>query len=476
MATPARLAGVGVFVLGGLVLFTVGLFMIGDRQMAFAKKFTIYTEFKKITGLQPGAIVRVSGAKAGSITEILPPNTPNDKFRVKLEITEDLHQLVRTDSLASIETEGLVGGSYLGIGTGTAAAAAVAPNGTIAGKEPFDVADLMQQMADTIKRVNDTFDEMKAEVQGTVLAVGDTVDNANALIVDVSADLKQMAASGAALSKDAAQIAEGIRSGKGSLGKLVNDDELYNRTTAIAKQAEEIAANARQVVESANNTLKGFQSKDGPVQGMTASVKQTMDDARSAIEGLAENMEALKHNFLLRGFFNRRGYFDLAQMSPADYRKGALTKGSDRRVVRVWERADVLFEVTPENAANERLTDAGKAWIDAAIAPYLDQIASGIVIVEGYAQHGAREEQYLRSRARASLVRTHLIARFDLDPQATGAMPLSADSTGSPGNSPWDGVALAVILPKAALERATGLATARVPAKVSEQPSTQGVR
>ena len=75
MPTPERLAGVGVFVLGGLLLFTVGLFMIGDRQMAFAKKFTVYTEFKKITGLQPGAIVRVSGAKAGSIKRILPPNT-----------------------------------------------------------------------------------------------------------------------------------------------------------------------------------------------------------------------------------------------------------------------------------------------------------------------------------------------------------------------------------------------------------------
>ena len=191
MATPARLAGVGVFVLGGLLLFAVGLFMIGDRQMAFAKKFTIYTEFKKITGLQPGAIVRVSGAKAGSITEILPPNRPSEKFRVKLEITEDLHQLVRTDSLATIETEGLVGGSYLGIGTGTDAAPPVAPNATIAGKEPFDIADLMQQMGDTIKKVNDTFDDMKADVQGTVVAIGDTVDNANALIVDVSDDLKQ---------------------------------------------------------------------------------------------------------------------------------------------------------------------------------------------------------------------------------------------------------------------------------------------
>ena len=190
--------------------------MIGDRQMAFAKKFTVYTEFKKITGLQPGAIVRVSGAKAGSITQILPPNTPSEKFRVKLEITEDLHQLVRTDSLATIETEGLVGGSYLGIGTGTDAAPPVAPNATIAGKEPFDIADLMQQMGDTIKKVNDTIDEMKGDVQSTVVAIGDTVDNANALIIDVSADLKQMAASGATIASDAAQIAEGIRSGKGT--------------------------------------------------------------------------------------------------------------------------------------------------------------------------------------------------------------------------------------------------------------------
>ena len=334
--------------------------MIGDRQMAFAKKFTVYTEFKKITGLQPGAIVRVSGAKAGSITQILPPNTPSEKFRVKLEITEDLHQLVRTDSIATIETEGLVGGSYLGIGTGTDAAPPVAPNATIAGKEPFDIADLMQQMGDTIKKVNDTFDEMKGDVQGTVVAIGDTVDNANALIIDVSGDLKQMAASGATLASDAAQIAEGIRSGKGTIGKLVNDDELYNRATAIAKQAEEIAANARQVVENAKKTLEGFQSKDGPVQGMTASVKQTMDDARAAMAGLAENMDALKHNFLLRGFFNGRGYFDLAQMSPADYRQGALTKGSDRRVVRVWRRADVLFEPEPDHPENERLTDAGQ--------------------------------------------------------------------------------------------------------------------
>src|SRR6185369_8933765 len=66
-----------------------------DRQMAFAKKFTVYTEFTKVTGLQPGAVVRILGAKAGSISQILPPNRPSEKFRVRLEIAESLHQLVR---------------------------------------------------------------------------------------------------------------------------------------------------------------------------------------------------------------------------------------------------------------------------------------------------------------------------------------------------------------------------------------------
>jgi hypothetical protein len=68
--------------------------------------------------------------------------------------------------------------------------------------------------------------------------------------------------------------------------------------------------------------------------------------------------------------------------------------------------------------------------------------------VEGYAQQGPPETRFLRSRARASLVRVYLLGRFFLDPQTTGAMPLGADSFGSPGLMPWDGVAIAVIFPK----------------------------
>ena len=379
---------------------------------------------------------------------------------MELEITEELHPLVRTDSIATIETEGLVGGTYLGIGTGSDTAPAAPRDSTIPGKEPFEFADLMQQMTDTVTKVNDTIDkvngaldEMKGDAQRAVMAIADTADNANETITAVSGDVKAMASAGARITRDAAQITDSIRDGKGTIGKLVNDDELYRRATAIAKQVDEITTKAHEVVEQAKNALEGFQSKEGPVQGVVADLKQTMDNARAAMSGFAENMEALKHNFLVRGFFNRRGFFNLAEISPAAYRQGALTRDGAKRTVRVWLSSAVLFDSDPNDQATERLADDGKARLDSAIASFLDRLPGAVVMVEGYAQQGTKDEQYLRSRARAAIVRDYLIGRFHLDPQATGIMPLGSDSGGSPNGASWDGVALAVFEEKPAAKK-----------------------
>jgi hypothetical protein len=223
---------------------------------------------------------------------------------------------------------------------------------------------------------------------------------------------------------------------------------LYNNAAAIAKQAQEIATNTRQVVEQARKAIEGLNSKEGPVQSTAAGMKQTMDDARNAMAAFAENMEALKHNFLVRGFFKDRGFFSLADISPAQYREGALTKGGRRRTVRVWLRAAVLLEPDPERADAERLTAEGQARLDSALAPFLDRFPGALLIVEGYSQYGTREDQYLRSRTRASLVRDYLIGKFNLDRQTTGVMPLGRASDGSPNDEPWDGVALALFQEK----------------------------
>ena len=198
MATPAGSRASACSCWAAWLLFALGLFMIGDRQMAFAKKFTVYTEFTKITGLQPGAIVRVLGAKAGSITQILPPSTPSEKFRVEARTRREpasagAHRFDRHDRDRRARGRQLSRHRH----------AAPTPlrrsrrTATIASKEPFEITDLMQQMGDTITKVNVTIDEMKGDVQSAVVAVADTMGNANALITDVSDDVKKMAASGA---------------------------------------------------------------------------------------------------------------------------------------------------------------------------------------------------------------------------------------------------------------------------------------
>jgi len=442
-----RLVGVGVFVIVGLLLFAVGLFMIGDRQMAFARRFTIYTEFARVSGLQPGSIVRVSGAKGGEVKDIEVPNTPAKKFRVRLEITENLHPLIRTDSVAAIQTEGLVGGTFLSIATGSEQAAKAPADSTIPSQEPFEIADLLQQMSDTVKKVNTTIDETKDDLQYAIQSIYETVDNANDLISDVSDDVKTMASSGARIAGDVAEISDTIRSGRGSIGKLVNDDELYRRVNGIAKSAEEITGNVREVVAKARDAIDSLQSKNGPVQGVASDLKQTLGDAREAMAGLAENMEALKHNFLFRGFFKDRGYFSLSQISPAEYRKGALTANGNRQPVRVWLAAPVIFEIDPETD-RERLSESGKARLDSALEPFLDRLTDVVLMVEGYSQLATHDARYLQSVERASAVREYLIGKFRLDPQSVGAMPLEGDSPGSPGGKAWDGVALALFMAK----------------------------
>src|ERR687891_1913646 len=135
----SKLVGAGAFVAIGILLFTVALFMIGERRMLFEDRFTVYTEFAKLGQLELGAVVRVAGMDAGEVTDITIPPSPAGKFRVKMEIREDLHGLVRTDSVASSQMEGLVGAIFLNVGAGSEETPQVPVGGTIPSREPFSM-------------------------------------------------------------------------------------------------------------------------------------------------------------------------------------------------------------------------------------------------------------------------------------------------------------------------------------------------
>jgi phospholipid/cholesterol/gamma-HCH transport system substrate-binding protein len=421
--------------------------------MLFENRFEVYTEFAKLGQLEVGAVVRVSGMHGGEVTDIQIPPSPAGKFRVKMQVREDLHGLVRTDSIATSQMEGLVGAIFLSIGAGSEQAPRVPEGGTIPSREPVMMADLLEQASSTVSLLTETVEDIRGDIEKAVQQVALTAEDAHAMIEDVRPDITAIAKNGSRISADIQQISARIRSGEGTIGKLVNDPGLYERAKEIAEEARSVMSNVREVSDEARRAISDFRSKDGPAQGLLGEMRVTIGQTREAVSDLADNMEALKHNFLLRGFFNRRGYFDLDAIAPADYRKGVLENGG-RKAARIWLSSRVLFESRPAGA--EALTADGKARLDSAMSAYLEYVPTNPIVVEGYATGPTIAERFRLARQRAGTVREYLLGRYELAPQSTGYIALGDDAVGGPeGDGKWDGVAITLFLDREALQLAT---------------------
>jgi phospholipid/cholesterol/gamma-HCH transport system substrate-binding protein len=447
--TPGRLAGIGAFVVGGLLLFAVGLFMIGERRLLFEDKVEIYAEFREVAGLQNGAKVRVAGMDAGEVIEIRVPPGPTSRFRVKLSVREDLHNLIRTDSVASIQNDGLVGNKFIQIQTGTEGAPRVAADGTIRSVEPFDLADLLQQASQTVQTVDDTVTKLRGDLEIAIFAVVDTAKEANAVIEDVGADVREIADAGRRITADTQAVISDIRAGKGTLGKFIGDDEFYERARQIARDAERAVQNVRDASEQAKTALTDLRGKTGAADGVMADFRQTLGYAREVMSDMAENAEALKRNWFFRGFFNRRGYFDLNDLTAAEYRRGALEVG-DRKPLRIWIGTSPLFETLN---GQEVLSEGGKVRLESAMSQFVRYPPTSPLVVEGYATGGTNDERFLRSRQRAELAADYVARKFRLDPQRIGTIPMGDDADGSPNGDTWDGIALTLFVARDVLEQ-----------------------
>lgn len=443
----SRAAGIGLFVIATGLLFVAALFMIGNRRMLFSDTFTVYAEFKTLGGIRQGSQVRVSGMSAGEVKGIAVPSTPTGRFRVRMEVTEDLHGLIRADSVAIVRTEGLVGAQYLEIGTGTAGAPRLADGGTVVGQEPFEIADLMLQMSDTIRLVNAAIVDLKGDVERAIGTIDQTAAQADTLLREVSGAVTTIARSGARVVDDMAVITGGVREGRGTVGRLFTDDTLARNVVATSADARKSMESLRRMVEQAQRVMADATAKGGAVDALSVQLRDTLEKTRETMDNLAADTEALKRNFLFRGYFNDRGYYSLSDLSPVEYRRGALEKNG-RRPLRIWLHADRLFAVGDEGALV--LSEEGRQRIDSAMGEFLKYRDSAPLMVEGYADAGSDADRYLRSRERAALVRLYLVQRFELDRSETGVMALGT-AVGSPEGDRWDGVALAVFVDGRAL-------------------------
>ena len=451
---------VGVFVLAGLALFGAGLFLFGDRRMLFDDQFELSATFTRVTGLGVGTGVRLSGLDAGEVEDIVIPSRPSEPFVIRMRVREDLRNLIRTDSVAAILTDGIVGNAFIQLSVGSDDAPVVADGATIAGRDPIAFADLIDEGRETFRVVSEEFIALQDDVSAAIQAMTRTVDSANELIGEVGEDVTVMTNASAeviaglerVMAETEGAIAD-VRAGEGTIGRLLTDDALYQEMLAVSRQTEAVVSNVRDATGRVNEAVEAFVGRDGSAQQLTQTLRNTLAEVQEVTSDLAEGTEALKRNFLFRGFFTDRGFFDLDTVSREAYVAGML-EGDDRTALRIWIDADGLF-VPGETGGIERLTDEGRRRVDSAMADLMRYPRDSPLVVEGYAESQGGEAAYLRSVDRAQTVRDYLLGRFGLQSTLTGIMPLSDQATGSPrGDGRWSGVALTLFVSNEALSAA----------------------
>jgi phospholipid/cholesterol/gamma-HCH transport system substrate-binding protein len=156
---------VGVFVLIGLAAFLGMIYALGARARLFEPRFTVSAEFTEVGGLVEGATVRLAGVQIGRVSAVRLPSQPGGKVRVDMTIARQFGDRVRKDSVARIETQGLLGDRIVEISVGTAAAPPVRPNDLVASTDPFDIGRVMSESAQVVKSIGTLADSLRETAQ-----------------------------------------------------------------------------------------------------------------------------------------------------------------------------------------------------------------------------------------------------------------------------------------------------------------------
>lgn len=205
----SRLARVGAFVFVALLMLFGGIFLIGDQQFLFSRTYRIWAPFDNVAGLANGAEVRVGGVRKGTVDHIRMPQSPTEKMLVAVDLEKSTDKVVKKDSQASIETEGLLGNKYLAISFGSDKGQPIRDGDTITSVPP-------QELSDIIKKVNTMMDTANLALKN--------VDGATANVKSIT---------------------EKINRGEGTVGALINDRQVYNQVSAATVDVRETVAQAK---------------------------------------------------------------------------------------------------------------------------------------------------------------------------------------------------------------------------------------
>ena len=306
---------VGIFVVVGTIILIAALYFIGSKQQMFTRNIKIYGTFNNVNGLTLGNNVRYSGINIGTVSKI--EMFEEGEITVEMTVEEKVSKFIKKDALASIGTDGLVGSMVVNILPGKDKSARQVVSGdTIQSSNKLST----EEMLETLNKTNEnaallTSDLLKitnqiVEGKGTLGALVN--DSLMAKDIRMSAtELRKMTSGATDAISQINSIVSKINYDKSVAALLLSDPNSKDQIQKVFGNLEKSSQNINEVTKSLENYVEEIKSGKGALNHITQdevfvkNMDSTMISIKEASEKLNENMEALKHNFFFRGYFNK---------------------------------------------------------------------------------------------------------------------------------------------------------------------------
>ena len=307
----------GVFVLAGLFFLVLLLYMIGRNQNLFSATFMIKARFDNVQGLVSGNNVRYAGIQVGTIKRI---NILNDTLiEVKMIIDQNMKSFIRQNAVASIGTDGLVGNKVINISPCREPAPLITEGHIISSRRSIDTDEMLRTLNNTNNDVAIIADNLKTTVEqinksaGLWKLLNDQTLHQN--LARSAANVQLATARAAEMASELQALVADVKTGKGSLGTLLTDTALAENLSMGIQSIKLMGVHAEKLITTINSAVtdvqKDVNNGKGPINAflrdssIVMKLSQSMDNIEKGTDGFNQNMEALKHNFLFRGYFRK---------------------------------------------------------------------------------------------------------------------------------------------------------------------------
>jgi phospholipid/cholesterol/gamma-HCH transport system substrate-binding protein len=304
----------GVFVILGTIFLVAALYFVGNRQNLFGNNIILNTYFNNVNGLKLGNNVRYSGINTGTISKI--EMQSETRILVEMVIEENLGKKIKSNAVATIGTDGLVGSMIINIIPQEGNFPYVKSGDTIKSFSKIGTADMLN----TLSVTNENAALLTSDLLKITTHILEGKGTVGMLLNDslVAQDLRRsvfqlkQASTGAANTiAKLNSVISSINLEESVAGVLLNDSIAAGKMTNVVVNLEKSSNSIDSITTNLNAYLNQITAGEGALnyivkdKDFAKDIDSTMINIREASYRLNENMEALKHNFFFRGYFKR---------------------------------------------------------------------------------------------------------------------------------------------------------------------------